>query len=96
MDNMKMIPLVLESMKVKELTGQEHLIFTHGRLDFDQIYYYRESFDEEGNSEAFTLVYLYTGISICVALTFSEFDDLYLEYRKETTSKPLKEDDQII
>jgi predicted amidohydrolase len=73
----RLVPIVLEALKPKEITGQETLIYTQGRIDFTEIYFYRQSYDEDGVAEPFTVVYLKTGISVCVDMTFSEFDELY-------------------
>ena len=65
--------LVLENSRLKEDMGIESLTFSKCCFNILAVDYYRESFDDEGNVEPYTVVILDTGRQLTLDLPYSEF-----------------------
>lgn len=65
--------LVLENSKLKEDMGIESLTFSKCCFNILAVDYYRESFDDEGNIEPYTVVVLDTGTLLTLDLPYSDF-----------------------
>jgi len=65
--------LVLENSRLKEDMGIESLTFSKCCFNILAVDYYRESFDDEGNVEPYTVVILDTGRQLTLDLPYSDF-----------------------
>lgn len=76
--------IVMTNIKVKELTGQESILFMPFSFDtcFDisMITAYRQSVDDNGNAEDYTVVYTEYGDTYCIDITYGEFNYMYKKY----------------
>lgn len=74
--------LVLENSRLKEDIGIEVLHFAKCMFNILDVEYYRESFDDEGNVEPYTVIILDTGIQISLDIPYEEFKDIYRKYNE--------------
>jgi hypothetical protein len=74
--------LVLENSKLKEDMGIESLSFSKCCFNILAVDYYRESFDDEGNVEPYTVVILDTGSQLTLDLPYNDFKK-YIEKKYE-------------
>jgi len=65
--------LVLENSRLKEDMGIESLTFSKCCFNILAVDYYRESFDDEGNVEPYTVVILDTGRQLTLDLPYNDF-----------------------
>jgi hypothetical protein len=89
-NNMKEIVefnLVMENSKMKEDLGIEHLQFARCSFNIFDISYYRESLDTDGEKEPYTVIILESGLSLCLDVTYGEFDYIY---KNKVLPKPKK------
>lgn len=69
--------LVLENSRLKEDMGIESLTFSKCCFNILAVDYYRESFDDEGNVEPYTVVILDTGRQLTLDLPYEQFKKIY-------------------
>lgn len=69
--------LVLENSRLKEDMGIESLTFSKCCFNILAVDYYRESFDDEGNVEPYTVVVLDTNRQLTLDLPYTEFKKIY-------------------
>ena len=79
--------LVLENTKLRENMGIEQLQFARCSFNIHDISYYRESLDAEGDKEPYTVIILESGLSLCLDVTYGEFDYIY---KSKVLPKPKK------
>jgi hypothetical protein len=65
--------VILENAHEKELLGKSEDIFVKYTLNLNDVSSFRETLDDDGNLEPFTQVYLKSGHSHCINITFSNF-----------------------
>lgn len=82
MKNIVQFNLVLENSKMKEDLGIEQLHFSKCSFDLDGVIYYRESVDDDGEPEPYTLIIIDPGISICIDIPYDDFHKLFIEKTK--------------
>ena len=82
--------LVLENTKLRENMGIEQLQFARCSFNIDDISYYRESLDAEGDKEPYTVIILESGLSLCLDVTYGEFDYIYKSKVLPKTKKTKK------
>lgn len=74
--------IVLENSRLKEDIGIEVLHFAKCMINILDVEYYRESFDDEGSIEPYTLIILGTGIQISLDIPYEEFKDIYKKHNE--------------
>ena len=92
-NNMKEIVefnLVLENTKLKETMDIEQLQFARCSFNIFDISYYRESLDTDGDKEPYTVIILESGLSLCLDVTYGEFDYIYKSKVLPKTKKTKK------
>jgi len=72
--------IVMTNLKVKELTGQESILFMPFSFDISMITAYRQSVDDNGEAEEYTVVYTEYGDTYCIDITYGEFNYMYKKY----------------
>ena len=72
--------IVMTNLKVKELTGKDSVILMPFSFDISMVTAYRQSVDNEGNSEDFTVIYTEYGDVYCVDITYGEFNYMYKKF----------------
>lgn len=82
--------LVLENTKLRENMGIEQLQFARCSFNIHDISYYRESLDAEGDKEPYTVIILESGLSLCLDVTYGEFDYIYKSKVLPKTKKTKK------
>jgi hypothetical protein len=65
--------LVLENMKLKEDLGIESLIFAKITVDITSLIAFRESVNDQGEPEPYTVIYLDNGQSFCIEVSYEDF-----------------------
>lgn len=65
--------LVLENSKLKEDLGIESLIFAKITVDITSLIAFRESVNDDGNTEPYTVIYLDNGQSFCIEVPYDDF-----------------------
>jgi len=65
--------LVLENMKLKEDLGIESLIFAKITVDITSLVAFRESVNDQGEPEPYTVIYLDNGQSFCIEVSYEDF-----------------------
>lgn len=65
--------LVLENMKLKEDLGIESLIFAKITVDITSLIAFRESVNDQGEPEPYTVIYLDNGQSFCIEVPYDDF-----------------------
>jgi len=69
--------LVLENSRLKEDMGIESLTFSKCSFNILAVEYYRESFDDDGNLEPYTVAILNTGLQLTLDLPYDQFKKIY-------------------
>ena len=75
--------LIMENLKVREMTGKETLIEVPFSFALDVVTSYRQSVDDEGYPEDYTVVYTDMGTSYCIDITYGEFDYMHKKFRND-------------
>lgn len=65
--------LVLENSKLKENLGIESLIFAKITVDISSLIAFRESVNDDGQTEPYTVIYLDNGQSFCIEVPYDDF-----------------------
>jgi hypothetical protein len=73
--------LIMENLKVKEMTGKETLIEVPFSFDIGTIEAFRQSVDDEGYPEDYTVVYTDFGASYCIDISYGEFNYMHKKFR---------------
>lgn len=73
--------LIMENLKVKEMTGKETLIEVPFSFEIGSVTAYRQSVDDEGYPEDYTVVYTELGSSYCIDITYGEFNYMHKKFR---------------
>ena len=73
--------LIMENQKVKEMTGKETLVEVPFCFDIGTVLAYRQSIDEEGYPEEYTVLYTDLGISYCIDISYGEFNFMHKKFR---------------
>jgi hypothetical protein len=74
--------IVLENSRLKEDMGIEVLHFAKCMFNILEVDYYRESFDDEGTVEPYTVIILDKGIQITLDVPYDEFKDIYKKHNE--------------
>jgi len=74
--------LVLENSKMKEDLGIEQLHFAKCAFNLHDVIYYRESVDDDGETEPYTLIIIEPGISLCIDTPYEEFNKFFRDKNK--------------
>lgn len=72
--------IVMTNLKVKELTGKDSVILMPFSFDISMVTAYRQSVDDEGDAEDFTVIYTEYGDTYCVDITYGEFNYMYKKF----------------
>jgi hypothetical protein len=75
--------IIMENKKIRELTGVESLILVPFSFDIDVIIAYRQSVDDEGNTEDYTVIYTDSGETWCIDIPYSELNKIYKNYKND-------------
>lgn len=76
--------LIMENQKVKEMTGKETLVEVPFCFDIGTVLAYRQSIDEEGYPEEYTVLYTDLGISYCIDISYGEFNFMHKKFRDKS------------
>jgi len=74
--------IVLENSRLKEDIGIEVLHFAKCMINILDVEYYRESFDDEGSVEPYTVIILGTGIQITLDVEYNNFKEIHKKYNE--------------
>ncbi len=72
--------IIMNNIKIKELTGKESIILTPFSFDISMITAYRQSVDDDSNPEDYTVIYTEYGDVYCIDITYGEFNYMYKKY----------------
>jgi len=73
---------VLENAEKAEDLGIEMLITVPGSIDLSEVRHYRQSVDNDGNPEDFTIIYTVSNLTFCIDMTIGEFKYNYKKYKE--------------
>jgi hypothetical protein len=67
----------MTNTKIKELTGQDSILLVPFSFDINIIVAYRQSIDDEGTLETYTVVFTEYGDNYCIDIPYSKFNNTY-------------------
>jgi hypothetical protein len=75
--------LIMENQKIKEMTGKENLIEVPFTFEMNSVVSYRQSINDEGYLEDYTVVYTEFGNAYCIDITYGEFNYMHKKFRDD-------------
>lgn len=72
--------IIMNNIKIKELTGKESIILTPFSFDISMVTAYRQSIDDDSNPEDYTVIYTEYGDVYCIDITYGEFNYMYKKF----------------
>lgn len=69
--------IVLENLKLKEDMGIDALIFAKITVDVAQLVSFRESVNDNGDIENYTVVHTLSGHTFCLDIPYEEFQIMF-------------------
>ena len=72
--------MVMENKELREMTGQENLLFPAFSFNLDIVTAYRQSVSDDGDLEDYTVIYTEFGDTWCIDVPFDEFNYTYKKY----------------
>ena len=75
--------IVMENKKLREMTGQENLIFPPFSFDLSIVTGYRQSVNDEGELEDYTVLYTEFGDVWCIDVSYDEFKHTYKKHEDD-------------
>jgi hypothetical protein len=75
--------IIMENVKLKEMVGKEVLIQVPFSFNLSIITGFRQSVDNEGNIEDYTVIYTNNNESYCIDIHYGEFKYIYKKYQDD-------------
>jgi len=72
----------MENSKIKEMTGTEVLSFVPFSFNLSTVTAYRQSVDDNGDPEEYSVVYTEIGQVWCIDVPYGEFDYTMNKFKK--------------
>lgn len=76
--------IIMENVKLKEMVGSAVLIQVPFSFDLSFITGFRQSVDDEGNVEDYTVIYTTNNESYCINVCYGEFKYIYKKYKDDS------------
>jgi hypothetical protein len=73
---------VLENSRLNEITGSEHLILVPACIDLSYITSIRQSINNDGDLEDYTVLYTDMGTTLCIDTPYAEFLDIFIKSKQ--------------
>lgn len=75
--------IIMENIKLKEMVGKEVLLQVPFSFDLGIITGFRQSVDNDGNVEDYTVIYTKYNETYCIDIMYDEFKYIYKKFQND-------------